>query len=144
MLTDAWGGDNDLANHPDTHKAVSLSASADPAHVVMPGVHRVVSLLKRWILGTHQGSVDPVHLQAYLEVLLRWSKACATSAGASDPQWRTGSLEVTAILPSPRFSLSASGCMGTSGSADAESPTSATSNATSNIASAQAFYPDLK
>jgi transposase-like protein len=67
VLTDAWGGYNDLANHPYTHKAVSLSASADLAHVVMPGVHRVASLLKRWILGTHQGSVDPVHLQAYLE-----------------------------------------------------------------------------
>ena len=33
----------------------------------MPGVHRVASLLKRWILGTHQGSVTPDHLQAYLE-----------------------------------------------------------------------------
>jgi hypothetical protein len=37
------------------------------AHVVHPGVHRVASLLKRWLLGTHQGSVDPDHLQAYLE-----------------------------------------------------------------------------
>ena len=33
----------------------------------MPEVHRVVSLLKRWLLGTHQGSVDPRHLQAYLD-----------------------------------------------------------------------------
>ncbi|MEW7976676.1 MAG: transposase, partial [Candidatus Sedimenticola endophacoides] len=31
------------------------------------GVHRVASLLKRWILGTHQGSVTPDHLQGYLE-----------------------------------------------------------------------------
>ena len=38
----------------------------DPAHVVMPGVHRVASLLKRWLLGTHQGSVGPEHLDAYL------------------------------------------------------------------------------
>jgi len=68
VLTDAWGGYNDLAKHPYTHKVVSLSASSDPAHVVMLGVHRVASLLKRWILDTHQGSVDPVHLQAYLEL----------------------------------------------------------------------------
>ena len=67
VLTDAWGGYNDLAKHPYTHKAVSLSASPDPAHVVMPGVHRVASLLKRWVLGTHQGSIDPAHLQTYLE-----------------------------------------------------------------------------
>ena len=32
----------------------------------MPGVHRVASLLKRWLLGTHQGSVGPEHLDAYL------------------------------------------------------------------------------
>ena len=33
----------------------------------MPGVHRRASLLDRWILGTHQGSVTPIHLQFYLE-----------------------------------------------------------------------------
>ena len=38
----------------------------DPAHVVMPGVDRVASLLKRWLLGTHQGSVGHEHLDAYL------------------------------------------------------------------------------
>ena len=38
----------------------------DPAHVVMPGVHRVASLLQRWLLGTHQGRVGPEHLDAYL------------------------------------------------------------------------------
>ena len=38
----------------------------DPAHVVMPGVHRIASLLQRWLLGTHQGAVSPVHLDAYL------------------------------------------------------------------------------
>ena len=38
----------------------------DPAHVVMPGVHRVASLLQRWLLGTHQGAVSAEHLDAYL------------------------------------------------------------------------------
>ena len=82
VLTDAWGGYNDLAKHPYTHKAVSLSASPDPAHVVMPGVHRVASLLKRWILGTHQGSIDPVHLQAYLEEFtFRFNRRTSRSRG---------------------------------------------------------------
>ncbi len=40
-----------------------MRAQPDPAHVVMPGVHRVASLLKRWLLGTHQGSVGPEHLE---------------------------------------------------------------------------------
>ena len=43
-----------------------MSQQNDPAHVVMPGVHRIASLLKRWLLGTHQGSVGPDHLDAYL------------------------------------------------------------------------------
>ena len=33
----------------------------------MPGVHQIASLLKRWILGTYQGSIVPEHLQSYLE-----------------------------------------------------------------------------
>jgi hypothetical protein len=32
----------------------------------MPGVHRVASLLERWLLGTHQGEVSSEHLDAYL------------------------------------------------------------------------------
>ncbi len=30
-------------------------------------MHRVASLCKRWLLGTHQGSVDEAHLPAYLD-----------------------------------------------------------------------------
>lgn len=67
ILTDGWGGYNDLPEYGYLRKQTVLSSSGDPAHVSMPGVHRVSSLLKRWILGTHQGSVAPVHLQSYLE-----------------------------------------------------------------------------
>jgi transposase-like protein len=65
--TDGWKGYNALPKHGYRRHATNLSASSDPAHVVMPAVHRVASLLKRWILGTHQGSITPQHLQAYLE-----------------------------------------------------------------------------
>ena len=40
--------------------------SSGPAHGSLPGVHRVASLLKRWLLGTHQGAVEADHLQGYL------------------------------------------------------------------------------
>ena len=43
-----------------------LSQQNDPAHVVTLGVHRIASLLGRWLLGTHQGRVSPEHLDAYL------------------------------------------------------------------------------
>lgn len=59
VFTDGWSGYNGLPNHDYTREITVLSSSGDPAYVSMPGVHRVASLLKRWILGTHQGSVVP-------------------------------------------------------------------------------------
>ena len=44
-----------------------MSASGDPAHVAIPGVHKVAALLKRWLLGTHHGSITAAHLDAYLD-----------------------------------------------------------------------------
>ena len=59
-----------------------MNTSGDPAHVAMPGVHRVASLLKRWILGTHQGSVSDEHLQAYLEEFnFRFNRRTSRSLG---------------------------------------------------------------
>ena len=50
-----------------THEPFNVAGSGLPAHVPLPGVHRVASLLKRWLLGTHQGAVEGDHLQAYLD-----------------------------------------------------------------------------
>ena len=80
--TDGWGGYNDLPKHGYTHQKTVLSSSDDPAHVSMPGVHRVASLLKRWILGTHQGSVSAAHLQSYLEEFaFRFNRRTSGSRG---------------------------------------------------------------
>ncbi len=49
------------------HNKFILADSDSPDYVSMPAVHLVASLLKRWLLGTHQGSVHGQHLQAYLE-----------------------------------------------------------------------------
>ena len=63
------------------HKIVHLG-SPDPAHVTMPGVHRVASLLKRWLLGTHQGSVGSKQLDYYLdEYTFRFNRRAAKSRG---------------------------------------------------------------
>ena len=64
--TDGWSGYNRLSQSGYVHQRTIMSASDDPAHVAMPGVHRIASLLKRWILGTHQGSVSLKHLDGYL------------------------------------------------------------------------------
>ena len=55
-----------MPEHGYEHERTVLSQQKDPAHVLMPGVHRVASLLERWLLGTHQGNVSPEHLDAYL------------------------------------------------------------------------------
>ncbi|MFP7756461.1 IS1595 family transposase [Thermodesulfobacteriota bacterium B35] len=67
ILTDGWKGYAGLGVHGYTHDKIVLSDSGDPAHVALPGVHRVASLLKRWLLGTHQGAVSKKHLGYYLD-----------------------------------------------------------------------------
>ena len=48
----------------------------------MPRVHRVASLLKRWLLGTHQESVSDKHLDYYLdEFAFRFNRRRARSRG---------------------------------------------------------------
>ena len=49
------------------HRVTVLSDSHDPAHIQMPSVHRIASLLKRWLLGTLQGAVSKEHLPYYLD-----------------------------------------------------------------------------
>lgn len=82
ILTDGWRGYNGLSKLGYKHKRVVQSASGDPAHVSMPGVHRVASLLKRWLMSTHQGSASAKHLDYYLdEYTFRFNRRTARSRG---------------------------------------------------------------
>ena len=67
ILTDGWGGYNQLSECGYRHERVILSDTGDPAHISMPGVHRIAALLKRWLLSTHQGSFSGKHLEYYLD-----------------------------------------------------------------------------
>jgi len=83
VMTDGWKGypsprltKSGYIHHP------KISASGNPTHVVMPGVHRVAALLKRWLLGTHQGSVSAKHLDYYLdESVFRFNHRTSTHRG---------------------------------------------------------------
>lgn len=66
MQTDGWQSYRAIKDHGYVHEKTVVTASNDPAHVSLPGVHRVASLLKRWLLGTDQGAVGAEHLDAYL------------------------------------------------------------------------------
>lgn len=82
ILTDGWCGYNDLSKHGYEHNKTVLSETGDPAHVAMPGVHRIASLLKRWLLGTHQGAVSGKHLDYYLdEYTFRFNRRASGSRG---------------------------------------------------------------
>lgn len=82
VRTDGWKGYNSVTDHGYQREIIVQSSSGDPAHVSMPGVHRIASLFKRWILGTHQGSVLPLHLQSYLEEFtFRFNRRTSRSRG---------------------------------------------------------------
>lgn len=64
------------------HQRTVMLGSDVPAHVSMAGVHRVAALVQRWILGTHHGSVQPEHLDAYLdEFVFRFNRRTSNSRG---------------------------------------------------------------
>ena len=82
IRTDGWGGYNNLRDHTYAHRKTVISDSGDPAHVAMPGVHRVAAPLKRWLLGIHQGAVSSKHLDYYLdEYTFRCNRRTSGSRG---------------------------------------------------------------
>lgn len=63
----------------DPHVQRGQPVGAEP---LLPRAHRVVSLLKRWLLGTHQGAVRVAHLDYYLdEFTFRFNRRRSASRG---------------------------------------------------------------
>ena len=82
VRTDGSAAYRNLAGHGYEHEPVVMQGSAVPAHSSMPGVHRVASLIKRWILGTHHGAVQPGQLDHYLdEFVFRFNRRTSRSRG---------------------------------------------------------------
>jgi hypothetical protein len=67
VLTDGWSAYPKACRDWFAHEPHPVSGSGHEAHELLPAVHRVASLFKRWMLGTHQGRVEVDHLPAYLE-----------------------------------------------------------------------------
>ena len=65
--TDGWHGYDGLKTAGYRHRVTLLRGRQDLAMKCLPRVHRVASLLKRWLLGTHQGAVSQAHLDYYLD-----------------------------------------------------------------------------
>lgn len=82
VRTDGSWAYHKLTKHGYRRDRNVMLDSDDPAHVSMPAVHRVAALLKRWLLGTHQGAVKPKHLDYYLdEFTFRFNRRTSRSRG---------------------------------------------------------------
>lgn len=85
VITDGWAGYRGLNKLGYVHNRRSQRAArlgGEDPNELLPGVHRVASLAKRWLLGTHQGSADDAHLPGYLnEFVFRFNRRRSRSRG---------------------------------------------------------------
>lgn len=81
VATDGWKGYNGLDNAGYVHQKI-LSGQATNKESVLPGVHLVISLVKRVILGTFHGRLDEPYLQRYLnEYTFRFNRRTSKFVG---------------------------------------------------------------
>jgi len=80
--TDGWLRYLPLEKKGYHHRVTFLKGKKESASELLPRVHRVASLLKRWLLGTHQGAVSREHLDYYLdEFTFRFNRRNSRSRG---------------------------------------------------------------
>ena len=80
--TDGWQGYAGLEKKGYQREITTLRNRRKDASKLLPRVHRVVSLLKRWLLGTHQGGVAYYYLPYYLdEFTFRFNRRKSKSRG---------------------------------------------------------------
>ena len=80
--TDGWHGYSGLDTKGYIHEVTVLRGRKESASELLPRVHRVMSLLKRWLMGTHQGAVSHKHLDYYLdEFTFRFNRRKSASRG---------------------------------------------------------------
>lgn len=81
IRTDGWTGYNGLKEKGYDHIVVKHQEN-EPGHDPTPLVHRIASLLKRWLMGTHHGRVENHYLRYYLdEFVFRFNRRRARSRG---------------------------------------------------------------
>ncbi len=80
VQTDGWVGYAGLSKLGYTHEIIRKDASLGKN--LLPKVNRVAALIKRWLLGTYQGRVEPFHLEYYLdEYTFRFNRRTSRSRG---------------------------------------------------------------
>lgn len=80
--TDSWPGYFPVEKNGYIHEVTFLRGNKMTPSELLPRVHRVISLLKRWLLGTHQGAVSHKYLDYYLdEFTFRFNRRNSRSRG---------------------------------------------------------------
>jgi transposase-like protein len=81
IITDGWSSYSDLERMGYIHK-VQRSVITEGDKDILPNVHRIASLLKRWLLGTHQSYLNKNKLEYYLdEYVFRYNRRTSNSRG---------------------------------------------------------------
>ena len=107
--TDGWLGYQPLMCRGYRHKITFLKGNNKTPSELMPRVHLAVALLKRWLLGTHQGGVSVEHLDAYLdEFTFRFNRRKSRSRGKLFYRLLE---QAVAVEPTPYKSLVKCGAM---------------------------------
>jgi len=81
LIRDGWNGYSGIDDEGYSSEITKIS-EADSEDEKLPHVHLAISLIKRWILGTYQGSIDKDYLQMYLEEFsFRFNRKTSHSRG---------------------------------------------------------------
>lgn len=67
VVTDGLPSYSQLAKKGFDHHPYVMSSDDESVRKELDHIHLVISLLKRWLIGTHQGAIRPDHLQSYLD-----------------------------------------------------------------------------
>ena len=101
VITDGWSGYarlSKLGYSHEPHSQRAAKAHGEDIDRPLPGVHRIASLIKRWLLSTHRGAVKTDHLDDYLgEFSFRFNRrhsharGCCSTASYNSPSATTRS-----------------------------------------------------
>ncbi len=97
--TDGWKPYQGLDRLGYRHEVSKLQGQpVNAATELLPRVHRVAALLKRWLLGTHQGAIAPTQLDYYLdEFTFRFNRRNSRSRGKLFYRLAQQAMQVSAV-----------------------------------------------
>lgn len=110
IRTDGLASYDELGEVGFDHEKRVIGKNPKRASELFPGVHRVISLVKRWLLGTHQGAVSEKHLPWYLqEYTFRFNRRLSSHPGKlfhrlAEQLMHTGPTTYRALVDGPEIS----------------------------------------